>query len=349
MTNRKYFIGIILATIAAIVFVFLYMVHESTNIPPPVVETSHPIAPYKNFIFGTGIVEPSSENISIGAPLNRIVEKVFVNVGSKVNKGDSLLQLENRDLQSQLLAKKVALKRAKTQVAKLEAYPRPEDLSSSEAQYKTAEADYELARTQYEMILNLKDPRALSKDETNRRKANFEQAKSKLEQADAALAKVKSGTWKPDLQIAKLEALQALADLDSIKAEIDRTLVKAPIDGTILQVKTHPGEYALQDPRNPLIILGNTDKMHLRVSINQFDVPFFHPNASAVAFLQGDQTREFPLAFVRVEPYLVNKQNLTNEITEKVDTKVLQVIYSFKTNPLVFVGQQMDVFIESEQ
>ena len=58
---------------------------------------------------------------------------------------------------------------------------------------------------------------------------------------------------------------------------------------------------------------------------------------------------EFPLEFVRLEPYLVNKQNFTNEITDKVDTRVLQVIYRIKKHDHpIFIGQQMDVFIEAE-
>ena len=97
------------------------------------------------------------------------------------------------------------------------------------------------------------------------------------------------------------------------------------------------------------MILGNTDKMHLRVNINQFDASFYDPKAPAVAYLQGNAQVEFPLELVKVEPYFVTKQNLTHDIAEKVDTRVLQVIYSFKEGEQhVFVGQQMDVFIEMQ-
>ena len=55
------------------------------------------------------------------------------------------------------------------------------------------------------------------------------------------------------------------------------------------------------------------------------------------------------LMFVRVEPYVIPKKSLTGESTERVDTRVLQVIYaldpSFRT---LYVGQQVDVFIAAE-
>jgi hypothetical protein len=56
------------------------------------------------------------------------------------------------------------------------------------------------------------------------------------------------------------------------------------------------------------------------------------------------------LAFVRVDPYVVPKRSLTGDTSERVDTRVLQVIYGFDPSALqVFVGQQMDVFVDAEK
>ncbi len=55
-----------------------------------------------------------------------------------------------------------------------------------------------------------------------------------------------------------------------------------------------------------------------------------------------------PLQYVRTEPYIVPKRSLTGDTTERVDTRVLQLLYGFDRNELpVYVGQQMDVFIEA--
>jgi len=50
---------------------------------------------------------------------------------------------------------------------------------------------------------------------------------------------------------------------------------------------------------------------------------------------------------VRFEPYVIPKKNLTGDNTERVDTRVLQVIYALERNAPVYVGQQMDIYIES--
>jgi hypothetical protein len=48
-----------------------------------------------------------------------------------------------------------------------------------------------------------------------------------------------------------------------------------------------------------------------------------------------------------VEAYVVPKRSLTGESTERVDTRVMQVVYSFKRGRLpIYPGQLMDVYIE---
>lgn len=344
---RNYFFAIVIIALISLFLIF-YSLGREINTPV----TKEPVnlpprAPFKTYISGVGIVEPMSENILIGTPINRVVEKVYVTVGNKVKKGELLLRLEDRDLVANLRVQEAAYQSAAAKLKRLEAFPRTEDLLAVTASLNSAKAELELAKNQYEMVLSLPDPRAISQEEKNRRLSNYQQAEAKWQEAQTNLAKTQAGTWKPDLEIARYEVQRAEANVNRIKTEIERTTIQSPIDGTVLQVKIHKGEPALVD-KTPIMILGNIDEMFLRVSINQLDIPYFHSKSPAVAFLQGDAHFEFPLEFVRVEPSLVNKQNLTNEITEKVDTRVLQIIYRIKKDDhRIYVGQQMDVFIET--
>lgn len=311
---------------------------------------THPRSPFKEHISGVGIVQASSENIYIGTPIHRIVSQVFVKVGSEIKKGDVLFQLEDYDLQADLLTRKVEYEIAVAKLNKLKSYPRPEEVAVAEAAFKSAQVSLAQSKSQYEMVQGLQDTRAISRDEVNRRLFNYQQAEAKLQEAEAQLNKTKKGTWQPDIDIAYLESLQAKANIERAKADLDKTIIKSPIDGKVLQMNIHEGEITSVDTcSKPIMIVGNTDELFLQVSINQFDAPYYRPKAPAVAFLRGDSRLEFPLEFVRLEPFLVSKQNLTNDINERVDTRVLHVIYRFKqTNANIFVGQQMDVFIEAE-
>lgn len=349
--NRNYFVILAGAALFCLLLIFVSLWQE---IDTPVTKdpmTPPAIGPYQYQIAGVGIVEPSSDNIYIGTPVNRIVGKIFVQVGEKVEKGEALFALENRDLIANLNLQQIAYESSLARLEKDKSLPRREDLVGAEAALNSAKAAMELAKDQNEMVANLPDPRAISQEERNRRFFAYRQAEEQWKQAEANYEKIKSGIWKPDLQIADLEVLQAKANIDLINTEIERTVIRSPIDGTILQIKIHEGELPPLDTfRAPLMIIGNIDELYVRVSINQLEIPLFHSDAPAMAYLQGNTQLKFPLEFVRIEPFLVNKQNLTNDINEKVDTRVLQIIYRIRNEDHhIFVGQQMDVFIEAKR
>jgi hypothetical protein len=87
----------------------------------------------------------------------------------------------------------------------------------------------------------------------------------------------------------------------------------------------------------------------VRVDIDETNAPRIRPGSKAVAHLKGDSTKCFPLLFLRIDPYVVPKRNLTGDNTERVDVRVLQVIYRFQPPAFrVYVGQQVDVFIDAD-
>jgi hypothetical protein len=98
---------------------------------------------------------------------------------------------------------------------------------------------------------------------------------------------------------------------------------------------------------DPLILLGDTETLQVRADIDEVNAPLVVQGSPAVAYLKGYTDKAIPLTFDRIEPYIVPKRSLTGDNRERVDTRVLQVIYGFEKPPFpVYVGQQVDVFIE---
>jgi HlyD family secretion protein len=84
------------------------------------------------------------------------------------------------------------------------------------------------------------------------------------------------------------------------------------------------------------------------VNVDENDAWRVRPNAQAIGYLRGNNQIKAPLRFVRFEPYVVPKVSLTGDSTERVDTRVLQVIYSFERGSLpIYPGQQMDIYIDA--
>jgi hypothetical protein len=114
-------------------------------------------------------------------------------------------------------------------------------------------------------------------------------------------------------------------------------------------MRIHVGEFAPSGVvAEPLLVLGDDTALHVRVEVDEREAWRVDPKARAVAFVRGNPTFETALSFERIEPLVVPKTTFTGDSTERVDTRVLQVIYSFDPAALrAYVGQQMDVFIEA--
>jgi hypothetical protein len=98
------------------------------------------------------------------------------------------------------------------------------------------------------------------------------------------------------------------------------------------------------------VVLGDLSTYHVRVDIDERDIARLQPGAPAKAYPRGQTAHEMTLHFVRVEPFVVPKKSLTGDNTERVDTRVLQVLYAIDhAEHSVYVGQQLDVFIDQEK
>jgi HlyD family secretion protein len=338
-----------LLAIAGVIFGVITVVKGSKPPPasPPVIEP--PRAPFQTFVAGSGMIETSTQNIAIGTHVAGIVKRVAVTVGSDVAQGDVLFEIDDRDLQADLKVREAAVLVAAEQLRVLRESPRPEEVPPAEAKVAEARSLLEDAENQLNRWQNVNDPRAVSQDELSRRRYAVEAAKARLAEAQASLALLNAGAWAPNVAVAQAQVASAQAAVDEVKIEIERRVVKAPVTGRILQVNIRVGEFAPAGAMStPLMMMGSVTPLHVRVDIDENDAWRVAGGAKAVAFVRGNKALKTDLEFVRFEPYVVPKRSLTGESTERVDTRVLQVLYKFDRGTMpVYVGQQMDVYIEA--
>lgn len=276
-------------------------------IPPPAPPPAEPAT-----IGAAGLVESASEEIGIPAALPGPVTAVLVQPGQSVKAGDVLFTQDDRQPRADLLVRSADLESARARLA--------------EAEAAAADLADQLARS--ERLYKMSPGTAISDDAILRRR--FAQR-----------------TAEAHVVTARAEVASAEATLASARVTLDRLTVRAPVDGTILQVNVRVGESAPADKlATPLIIMGQLTPLHLRTDIDETDVPRFDPHAPAWASARGAADKRVKLTLVRVDPLVVPKQSLSGSGTERVDTRVLRVVYAFDPAVLpAYPGQQMDVFI----
>ncbi len=284
----------------------------SSNQPMPIAQAvAEPSSsPFKEFIAGAGIIEAQSQNIAIGTPLPRIVTRVAVKVGDQIKVSTPLFYLDERDTRADLAMKEADLAKAIATVNEVKA-----SLGDSVSLENLAES--------------VTDKRAISKEELLKRHNAVSIAQTKLDSAKAAVQ-------------------QAQASIANSRTTLERLIVRSPIEGEVLQVNIRAGEFAQAGALStPLMIIGNLEQLHVRVDIDENDAWRFDKKSKAVAYLRGNRDFKVELELAYLEPFVIPKKSLTGDSTERVDTRVLQALYSFDRKQLpIYIGQQMDVFIE---
>lgn len=282
-------------------------------------------APYSSYIFGPGIVEASSENISIGTPVSGIVEAIYVTWGEQVKRGAPLFKIDTRDLDAQLTPARAKVGEVKAQLSSVTA-------NVDEAKQALAKAENHL-RVGEDLVPGV----SISAEDLANRKLDVATCRARLASAEGEVRQINA-------QIAS-----AKAQVRKIEDEIGIRTVRAPVAGSILQMKMRLGEFAQSGVLpTPLMVLGNDTALHVRVDIDQSDAWRFQRNAPAVGYVRGNANLTTPLQYVRTDPEVVAQQLLTGDATQRTDTRVLQVIYRFDPASLhAYVGQLMDVFIQA--
>jgi len=332
---------------AMLLFAIYHVVKAQQTVPnlPPPVEPAR--SPFGSTLAAAGVVEAQTENIAVGSHLPGVVVEVAVKVGQKVPAGAPLFRLDDRQMRAELALREANLESAKAQLAKLEMQPRAEELPASEARVREAQATLESWSDQYERARRLAANGAIGEEDVVKLRQSRQAAQEQLDRAKADLALLKAGAWAPDKAVARAGVAQMQAQLDMTRTEIDRLCVTAPIAGEVLQVNVRPGEFVGAPPGQALVVIGTTDRLHVRADIDENDIHRFRADAAATARLRGDPRQEFTLRFVRIEPFVIPKKSLTGANTERIDTRVLQVIFAVEAGaPRLFVGQQVDTYLD---
>lgn len=344
----RYLLPVVAVVLFALAVNHVMKAQQPESAPPA--PANPPKTPYPHTVAGTGIVEPQTENIAVGSQLPGVVVEVYVKVNQKVKAGQPLFRLDDRDQMATLKLKQAELAQAQASLTRLKKLPRDEDRPVAKAKVSEAEAMLKDRSALYERAVQLRQTNAISQEEVVSKEQAFLVAKAVTEHARAQLELLEAGSWTYDIQVAEQAIAQAQAQIDQVQTNIERLTVRALVDGEVLQLNVRPGEYVGSTPGTSFIVLGNVDKLHVRASIDEYDIPRFRPGAKARAMLKGRPEVQYNLTFVRVEPYVVPKKSLTGDNTERVDTRVLQVIYSVDpTNERLYVGQQLDVFIDADE
>jgi HlyD family secretion protein len=202
-------------------------------------------------------------------------------------------------------------------------------IQETEAKLNTAQIAAKESKAYVMNIQHKKATQVLKKDEVQRR--YFSQA----------------------LETSKVAQIQA--ELHFLKVQKDFHLVKAPFAGIVLEKNARVGEYAQIGGNrllSPLISLADCEVLYVRAEFDEDFRDVLSQKPNAVGVLKGEKQITLALKFIQIEPIVKAKKLLSADAAERVDTRVLQVLYEIEkpktSSVLLLPGMQIDVFIEDK-
>jgi HlyD family secretion protein len=358
MRNRIIFIVSGIGVLLGLYSAYVFSEHPAAQKP-----FFEPAAnPYANGIYAKGIVESAQsqgENTNIYPEVSGPIVKVLVAEGQVVQKGDPLLQIDDTVQHFTFEQQKSQAEAALATLEALKAQPRPENLRVAEAQVENAKAVLKNARDQMD-----KWDRAYASEPETVSRLNLDNARNATLMAETNLAVVqkqyeltKSGAWSYDVrnQEKQYGALQRSAA--AAEALLEKYTLRAPADGVVFSIRATVGSYVSPQGAfgtytgsyGPLVVMGSPQKfLAVRAYVDEILVHRLPPpdRLAARMYIQGT-TIIIPLTFDRIQPYVTPKIELADQRQERVDVRVLPVIFRFeKPKDLhLYPGQLVDVYI----
>lgn len=344
--------------LAGLLSAYLYGV-EKKPLPPAFQPAPNP---YEKGIYANGIIESyqaNGANINIYPEVSGRIIQILVAEGDSTRQGTPLIIMDDSVQRGITEQQKSQAEAALAMLEELRAQPRQEVLEVNIAQLELARANLKTSQDQLDKqkISYELDPRSVSKDALDNAINAVKVAKANLEVSQRQYDLTKAGAWIYDIRNQENQYNALTKAFMSSSALLDKYTIKAPVDGVILSINgaigsliSSVGTYnTYTQGFDPILVMGRSEThLNVRCYIDEILIPKLPPPSEMKAqmFIRGTNIM-VPLEYMRVQPYVTPKIELSNQRTERVDVRVLPVIFKFKrpADVHLYPGQLVDVYV----
>lgn len=326
-----------------------------------------------NVVAAPGIVEAASEEIEVGAEVPGKLREVPVEEGESVSRGQVLAVIENADytsavqtaraqtetLRSAQMSAHARLLQARADRDRIANGARTEERREARSAYEQTLPNVEISRREFERNEKLYRSGDVSRGDYERAESAYETAKKQsatmqekfnvvnaaartddLTKADAAIELAASQVVEFDAQIT-----ESGARVREAEARLEKTIVRAPIAGTVLRKRLKGGEAVTPESQTGIVTIADTTSLRVRIDLDETDVAKIRENQKAYVTADAYREEKFTARVVRVGQILGRKNFRTERPTEKVDTKILEVLLELESDQKLPLGLRVDAFI----
>jgi HlyD family secretion protein len=207
------------------------------------------------------------EQATVAPKISAPIKKFYVQRGTRVKKGQLLVQLENSDLSAAAESSKGDFELAEANYATTVGSSLPQQIQKAELDAVSAKSNFEAQQKVYDSRKELFQQGAIPRKDLDSAEVAFLQARSQNEQAQKQLADLQRIGKEQTLKSAQGSRLSAEGHLKGAQALLSYSRITSPIDGVVTDRPLYEGDVATAN--QPILTVMNTSRLIAKAHIPQ--------------------------------------------------------------------------------
>ena len=292
-------------------------------------------------VVATGKIQPITK-VEVKSKASGIVQKLFVDINNKVQKGQQLAQLDQQEILAQVEAQKAQLAAAEANVGTYEANIEQDKVNASAP-------DLPMYKNTLDRNLQMQKEGVVSKQALDDANRDYLAA---LTRRDGAHAQIGVDTAK--LKQAKAQVLQSEASLKQLEEQLSYTTIVAPMDGTILSRDVEIGDavssiLVLGSTATLIFTEGDTSQVYVQGKVDEADIAHVYMNQPARIKVESFRDRIFNGRVTKIAPLGVEKDNVTTfEVRVSIDNPGGELKANMTANAEILLDEHKGVLTVPE-
>ena len=297
--------GIIALVLLALAWA-LYQWLKPEEVKPNYITATAEIDDIENTVMASGKVK-AINTVDVGAEVSGEVTKLYVDVGSEVQTGDLIAQIDQVTQQNNLSNQQASLvqSEASLQSAKSDLFSQQASLKTAYATLASRQAELKQAQADFDRLAPLININAISQQEYENARTKVETAQANVATAQAGIDTAKASIVSAESNIASQQAdlQKAQTNLDTASNDLGNTIIKAPMNGTVVSVTTEQGATVNAMQSAPTIVtLADLSTVRINAQISEADVVKVSAGMPVYFNTIGDPDTKYDAVLTAIEP-----------------------------------------------
>lgn len=322
---------IVLALILAIGGASYFYFSPAEPPAPPVGEKNTPLAASANpgndagsapALIVSGYVV-AHHKTQVGSKVMGKVAWIGVEKGDRVQKGQHLVKLDDREYRARVEEAEAALRATQARLQELEAGYRKEEIERARAELERARVERQNQETELKRLEKLLSLGVTSRKEVDDARTRLEVAEAAARVAEKNHDLMNLGARSEQIALARAEVDRSRAALQYSRVMLDATQIRAPVSGTVLQRLVETGEMVTTSfsgemgAKTAVVVLADLTDLQVELDISQSDFKRISRDQECVMTPEAYPDRRYRCVIAEIAPE-ANRQKATIQVKVKV-------------------------------